>query len=144
MNENLDLTQLRAVAEAATPGPWTLEYDNADDWEAGINDGDYPYALQGPRNCSYDNWADKRLVKDELNRVSEISQMVDEDAKFIAAFDPPTILALLVRVERAEQQVARVRAVCESDAYEVSNEFGDYDAVAVENILDALDGESNE
>lgn len=109
MTQELDLTRLRAVAEAATPGEWTLEYDNADDWEAGIDDGDYPYALHGPRNCSFDHWTDKRLVKDDLNRVTEISEMVDGDAKFIATFDPPTVLALLSRLEQAEQQVARVR-----------------------------------
>lgn len=57
----------------------------------------------------------------------------------IATFDPPTVLALLSRLEQAEQAVARVREVCETDGYEVSNEFGAWDAVAVENIIDALE-----
>ena len=51
-------------------------------------------------------------------------------------------LALLNRLEQAEQAVARVREVCESDGYEVSNEFGTWDAVAVENVIDALDGDT--
>lgn len=97
------LGDLRKSAEAATPGPWTLEYENSDDWEAGINDGDYPYTIHGPRNCSFDNWADKSIVQDSLNRVTEISEMVDADAEFIATFDPPTVLALLSRLEQAEQ-----------------------------------------
>lgn len=58
--------------------------------------------------------------------------------------DESTVLALIDRTEAAERAVQRVREVCDSEAYEVSNEHGSYDAVAVENILDALDGDTRD
>lgn len=136
MSENLD--ELRKIAEAATPGPWTLEYENSDDWEAGINDGDYPHTIHGPRNCSFDNWTDKSKIQDYLNRVTEISEMVDEDAEFIATFDPPTVLGLITRLEQAEQAAARVREVATGDP----TEYGWSEAMLA--ILRALDGHTKQ
>lgn len=79
-----------------------------------------------------------------LSRLEQAEQALGAAERQIAARTGETAAERIWRnrAEQAEQQVARVRAVLESDAYEVSNEFGDYDAVAVDNILDALDGES--
>lgn len=52
-----------------------------------------------------------------------------------------TVTELLDALEQTEQSVARVREVCDSEAYEVSNEYGTYNAVAVDNIIEALDGD---
>ena len=68
-----DLTSLRAVAEAATPGPWQIK-------------------------CS---------VRDEVldeHGDSVASRLPHPDAEFIATFDPPTVAALIDRVERAERE----------------------------------------
>lgn len=141
-----NLDTLRKVAEAATPGPWTLEYENSDDWEAGINDGDYPHTIHGPRNCSFDNWTDKSKIQDYLNRVTEISEMVDEDAEFIATFDPTTVLALITRLEQAEAQIARVREVVheyDPDCLTcMCNSDGDCCKCTVADFQEALDGDT--
>ena len=71
---------------------------------------------------------------------------MDDLNELRATYDHPadkSVIELIDRLEQAEQAVARVRKVCESDGYEVSNEFGTWDAVAVENIIDALDGEQS-
>lgn len=97
------LEEIKARASAATAGPWRLEQDNADDWEAGINDGDYPYAIHGPHNVSYESWGDewKRIHADYLTRVSEVSEMTEADAQFITAArtDVPKLVAALESVE---------------------------------------------
>lgn len=48
--------------------------------------------------------------------------------------------ALFDRLKTAEHKLAEIRDTCKLDGYEVSNEFGTYDVVAVENIIDILDG----
>lgn len=88
----LDLAALTAIAKAATPGPWDhhsfgnsgsdepetiIVHAGAFDWPA-INDGDY--IVSTPR------WdADE-----------------DMNARHIAAFDPPTVLALIARIKELE------------------------------------------
>lgn len=93
-----DLTALRRIAEAATPGPWRndgqldphIVYD--DDWsiaEATRYDHDQPLgASRGPGYI------------DPL-----------ANAAHIAAFNPATALRLLARLERAEADAARLREV---------------------------------
>lgn len=123
MSKNLDLSQLREVAGQATPGPWeTLG-------------GQGPFGTHAV--CH-------RMEQGTLVELAYRDAHFDKtNAVHIATFDPPTVLALIARLEAAEQAVARVREVCESDGYEVSNEFGTWDAVVVENIIDALDGEQS-
>lgn len=82
---DLDLTQLRKIAVAATPGPWA--------WHSRQTvDGDQ-WAVFSPRSTALannnDGWA--------------------PDAAHIAAFDPPTVLALLDRLEAAEAAIQKVR-----------------------------------
>lgn len=66
------LTELRELAETATPGPWS---------QAGAIGG---VRVNGPRG----NW------------VAGSTLGTHQDASHIAAFDPPTALALLDEVER--------------------------------------------
>lgn len=80
----LDLDHLRRVAEAATPGPWEQERDGHIVCEA--------------------------TVRGDL--VAEASHWTT-DAAHIAAFDPPTVLALIDRLEAAEAKVARVAALAD-------------------------------
>lgn len=127
MTINLDTLRKTAEAEETQKwGGWAFEEDDFDGFCIYINDGD--------------NFGRSYVAKDLTQGESE----GESTAEFIATFDPPNVLALLSRLEQAEQAVARVREVCDSEAYEVSNEFGDYDAVAVENIIDALDGDGRE
>lgn len=115
MSNELDLTQLREVAGQSTPGPWAV-YDRGIGYEVHNANG---YELNGGMRETF----------------------TEADATHIATFDPPTVLALLSRLEQAEQAVQRVREVCDSEAYEVTNEYGTYNAVAVDNIIEALDGD---
>lgn len=80
----LDLTALRDIANAATEGEWwTRQFEpNVIDIFAGDGAGGNPGVAEA--------WH-------------------PEDARHIAAFDPPTVLALLDRLEAAEKQIAAVR-----------------------------------
>ena len=99
------LAEIRARVEAATEGPWRVDYDNADDWEAGIAAGDYPEAIVGPRNIVHEKASDgfRRLLEDKYataNIVNEICELTTSDATFIAASrtDLPALLAAVQAV----------------------------------------------
>lgn len=86
MSDNLD--NLRKIAEAATPGPWeTLG-------------GQGPFGTHAV--CH-------RMEQGTLVEIAYRDAHFDKaNAVHIATFDPPTVLALLTRLEQAEQAVARV------------------------------------
>jgi hypothetical protein len=76
---------IRARLTAATPGPWAVEHDNNDDYEAGITYGDFPNYIRGPRNVSLtaaelksDFWKEYEF------RIHEVSELSEDDAQFIA------------------------------------------------------------
>lgn len=75
----MELNELRKVAESATPGPW--EIDNLD---------------------RVVRTRDRGIVHDDSCADSE-EWLANTDAPFIATFDPPSVLALLSRLEQAEQ-----------------------------------------
>lgn len=84
-----ELAALKKIAEAATEGPWEAQ----EGFKTGggrvlTPDG---YALPGCFNCG------------ENDGVYE-----EADARHIAAFDPPTALALIDRAEAAESALQRV------------------------------------
>ncbi|MGH3651578.1 ead/Ea22-like family protein [Glutamicibacter sp.] len=181
MTSNLDT--LRKIAEAATPGPWhqaeTGVLGAREDWDLG----------KGPA----------RIMEAQMPWRRE---RMEANAKHVATFDPETVLALLSRLEQAEQQrdsareacktlaevlskhsewiveatdsqdligddgdgdwdvvwdrvaelgegkrkaeqaVARVREVCESDSYDMHKDYGNGElAVPVDSITNALDGD---
>jgi len=84
------LTELRRIAEAATPGPWRLRTD--------------------PR---YDDVPPDRFViaSDERAHIVETTQggsWTDEDlanARYISTFDPPTVLSLLDEIESLRRKL---------------------------------------
>lgn len=93
MSDNLDT--LRTIAEAATPGPW--EVRNVTEMDAdGVTD--LAHVL-----------ASELETEDAVQAVA--TGVTREDAHHIATFDPPAVLALLSRLEQAEQAVARVRVL---------------------------------
>ncbi|QRQ79142.1 ead/Ea22-like family protein [Glutamicibacter protophormiae] len=110
----MELNELRKTAEApgVRPGPWHV-YDRGIGYE--VHD-ENDYELTGGMRETFDK----------------------PDAEFIATFDPPTVLALLSRLEQAEQAVARVREVAAeyrpSIPEEVLHEV-------MKDILRALDGD---
>lgn len=77
-----DLNEWRKVAEAATPGPWMEFHENG-------TPGEYEAFICPPATGAH-------LVK-----YAPMDQR-DKDALHIATFDPPTVLALLSRLEQAE------------------------------------------
>jgi len=100
-----DLDAIRARAAAATPAPWSLDYEGPD-YEAGTSA--YPESLNGPENTAAkhasahwrDNWG---------HSISEISELTDADAEFIAAAreDVPALLAEVDRLRGALAEVAK-------------------------------------
>lgn len=94
MSNELDLEHLRKVAEAATPGPW--EPADEDGWIG----ADGCYVVSSDENSI--NRAD-RPIGLAYNRPS--------DAEHIAAFDPPTVLALFDRLEASEAEASKYRGL---------------------------------
>lgn len=87
----MELNELRKIAEAATPGPWITRL------------------LMATQKTAVHS-------VDDLGKYSTpvVTRGISaENAKHIAAFDPPTVLALLSRLEQAEQDVQRVRAMAQ-------------------------------
>ena len=74
----LDLTKMKAVAEAATPGPWVPEKGGRGAWIKGATG----------------EWA--------ALSCADTDDQADANATFIATFDPPTVIALLARIEALE------------------------------------------
>lgn len=83
MTINLDdLDALEAVARAATPGPWTINWETYE-YHAGMPDK-WASSINGPE-------------------ASEFADLDSADAEHIAAFDPPTVLALIAEVRRLRE-----------------------------------------
>lgn len=111
-----DLSELRMTAETATPGPWECV------------EGDEAFGVRSSfGSLTWDDHSGEVFKK--------------EDAEFIATFDPSTVLALLSRLEQAEQAVARVeKALAEESGQEDrGNEVIDHEA-----IREALDGDGRD
>jgi hypothetical protein len=95
------LADLRAVVEAATPGPWHVCPESPVDADSVVVTlGHDPVA------SAMDEWHDPFFGP----------STAVADAAYIATFDPPTVLGLIERVERAEDALARVKR--EVDAIE--------------------------
>jgi hypothetical protein len=91
---NPDLTRLRALAEAAEPGPWRAMPLEFDDWGM-IRGGGFrlvAVARHGSLNADQDECRRRKIVPPGIKR----------NMAHIAAMDPPTTIALLDRLEAAE------------------------------------------
>lgn len=145
----LDLPALKEIAKAATDGPWGVAHTPIDT-PSGEGGDPYVESEGGPIAME----------------ISHAFEQEDADAEHIAAFDPPTALALIARAEAAEEEangfcadrnlwqdraseaekaVAAVREACHSlDANGNSRELGDPTGhtwhVAANIVRTALDG----
>lgn len=87
--QEIDVKRLREVAEAATPGPWSDDRTEGNVWAPGNRE-----------------------------RVAQtFARHYWQDTEHIATFDPPTVLALLDRLEAAEALARQwsERCDCEDD-----------------------------
>lgn len=81
--DELDLKKLREVAERATQGNW-------EECGAAIDTDVDPYEVVALETVG------------SPYMLHEVLKMTEPDATHIATFDPPTVIALLDRLERAE------------------------------------------
>lgn len=142
MTINLDTLRKTAEAEETQKwGGWAFEEDDFDGFCIYINDGD--------------NFGRSYVAKDLTQGESE----GESTAEFIATFNPETVLALLSRLEQAEQAVQLVRELAEAwksrgehdmeyskiiptDVGEIINEGGAEMVNKANLILSALDGDA--
>ena len=103
--------ELRAIAEAATPGPWFPGRPIVSD-----SDGEMLIVSVGPQDLS-DRPNKSHHYEDTLLEVWSNPNDVDDDgeraianARHIATFDPPTIIALLDRLAAHEAERAADKA----------------------------------
>lgn len=88
----MQLNEMRRIAEAATPGPWEID---------------------GPVNPGPDDTL--ALHNNDGGAIAYVQPLWD-DAEFIATFDPPTVLALLSRLEQAEKNADTYQTLYEQRA----------------------------
>jgi len=123
MTEPPDLTALRALADAATPGPWQAQEEpNA--------------VLYG--NGMFVFYARVRNSSEEYPWIEGKSSEVvikPEDAAYIAAANPEAITALLDEIERLRAKVARLS---EPDIFWGRN-YPDTDYCSAQDVLDDAD-----
>jgi hypothetical protein len=86
-----DLKVLRAIAEKATQGEWQVQ-ERKDGGEYG------EYMAYGIDGIASVNW-----YSDSDMAHTALEPMEEEDAHFIATFNPKAVLALLDRLEKAER-----------------------------------------
>ncbi|WP_067198891.1 ead/Ea22-like family protein [Microbacterium sp. XT11] len=93
MSEKVDLDALEALAKAATPGPWVL--DNSG-WSRPYS---VPDRIAG--GISENDWTNVITPQDEQGGGSWSR---DEDAEYIAAADPSTVLALIAELRQERER----------------------------------------
>ena len=117
---DLDLTELREIAEAATPGPWGV-YD--------ANEGmSPPRPYWSVANNEFHNPTNLDALAIDIS----IDYGDKDDAAHIAAFDPPTVLALIDEVERLRAGIIEAHET-------ITNEAGPAWLAASKVLEDALD-----
>lgn len=134
---DLDLDELRKIAEAATPGSWTV----FDMDEAGKMKSE---PMNEPGQGWYWVWAEERLpyyggiLEPEKHHpdcgssigvatISDNSGGLQElaDATHVATFDPPTVLALLDLVAELEAKIERITSLADKyGAYAEHEPYG--------------------
>lgn len=93
---DLDLSDLRAKAEAATPGPWEFSPDDGS-------------ALDADAVVVLDEAGDEALI---------VTTWIEaKDAEFIAAANPAVVLELLDRLERAERAIEEGKRIWQSGSH---------------------------
>jgi len=97
-----ELDQLRQLAANATPGPWALwlDQDGAEHMNGMLMVGNEAAVI--PEGETWVEGVD-------VNPIACV--YTPEDRAHIAAFDPPTVLALIGRVEAAEREAVAAKSV---------------------------------
>lgn len=94
-DDELDLTKLREVAEAATPGPWE--------------------SVVSTYSSEYSDYEGARIpgVAEDISDyyIGTVPPLEVDDAAHIATFDPPTVLELIDEIERLRETLATVKAI---------------------------------
>lgn len=85
----MELNELRKTAEAATPGPWEKH-----DLPVAVANSNF--TIHAPNAVGVPTWT--TALPPEI-----ASTLKTEDAEHVATFNPETVLALLSRLEQAEQ-----------------------------------------
>ena len=117
---DLDLDSLTAVAQAATPGDWKAVEGDLQGQPA----SEYVRTLLANREADGTssgrlfltlaaNDIDPECGGEVVPALTGDGPRAEANATFIAAFDPPTALAVLDRLRAAEAQVQRVRALAD-------------------------------
>lgn len=88
---NLDLQALKETAQEATQGPWRVSLFHAVEYDDGSSSHTAVFGTKPGRTMFVAHNVERR------------------DATHIAAFDPPTVLTLITRVEDLEATIQRVR-----------------------------------
>jgi hypothetical protein len=103
--EELNIRELRGIAEKATPGPWVAT-ECLDVWV----ESDDGIAIA---QCGDFHWVG-------ADGIVNTEEQMKANARFFTTFDPPTVLALLSSAEAREEAQARVadwterlQAICE-------------------------------
>lgn len=97
----LNLDDLEATAKAATPGPWRWDEDFGENGDTGLAlTNDARAEVVGAYNWHCCSFRDDPTVE-------------DNDAEHIAAFDPPTVLALIAKLREAERDNDLLRVALE-------------------------------
>lgn len=104
-DQPLDLTTLESAAKAATPGPW----------QNGIEDLE---GVVAPKNPGLGNVI---CIPPLKNMYSSLERW-DDNAAFIAVWNPTTALSILARLEAAETEVERLRNPKRDEMIERSEE----------------------
>ncbi len=85
---SVDYKKLRELAEAATPGPWTVDCDESD-----LRDGEPRVAgVYGPEQMIDYGMGPERVRTRIIETDSGVYEPKWNDAAFIAAADPTTII----------------------------------------------------
>lgn len=129
------LAELRAVAEAATPGPW--EADGQEVTQHWSRPEPWTTIASSEVVCmSYCYGGSARGIER------------DEDADHIAAFDPPTVLALLSEIAELRDRETRIHHVLsgvpECDIYKPGDVIScgwKRDLLTIRNIVEGADCE---
>lgn len=95
-----DLNELKKLAEAATPGPWSCPIEDHDSIAAQVEFIERPggLALSAVWLASVD-----QENRGDYDSERCFSQEAENDRRFIAAANPTTVLDLIARLERAEK-----------------------------------------
>jgi len=103
-----DPEALRRVAEAATPGPW---FQSGSPWfsTGSVVLAGSPDPHVGLVVTDTEPWEGARAEAQEDNPGIALADP-DDDAAFIATFDPPTVLALLDERDAAANRISELEA----------------------------------